>query len=312
MKTSRRKRVGGLLLALGLFACVRAETLTVATYNIENYCAANRMTDAGYRRDYPKQESEKAALRAVIRGLDADVLVLQEMGPQPYLDELRRDLKSEGVDYPQAALLDGPDAVRHLAVLSRRPLAAVVPHRGRELEFAYFGARETVKRGLLEVRLATAGGAVTLWVVHLKSRYTDRRDDPESAIRRKAEATAIRNLVLERFPDPATAHFLILGDFNDDKSSGAVRRLLHRGKTTITTLLPAADSQGEVWTYFYRKRDSYARLDQMLVSPGLSAAVVGGAARIYDGAGVGGASDHRPVIVTLQMDDRRSEFGAEK
>jgi hypothetical protein len=50
----------------------------------------------------------------------------------------------------------------------------------------------------------------------------------------------------------------------------------------------------------------------MLVSPGLSAAVVGGAARIYDGAGVGGASDHRPVIVTLQMDDRRSEFGEEK
>ena len=42
-----------------------AETLTIATYNIENYGPANRMTEAGYRKDYPKPESEKAALRSV-------------------------------------------------------------------------------------------------------------------------------------------------------------------------------------------------------------------------------------------------------
>ena len=77
---------------LGLMAA-RAETLTVATYNIENYGPANRMTEAGFRKDYPKPEAEKRALRAVIRALHADVLVLQEMGGQPYLDELRRDLK---------------------------------------------------------------------------------------------------------------------------------------------------------------------------------------------------------------------------
>src|SRR3954464_10987169 len=83
---------------------VEAETLTIATYNIENYGPADRMTEAGYRKDYPKPEAEKRALRTVIRGLGADVLVLQEMGGQPYLDELQRDLKTAGCDYPFAAL----------------------------------------------------------------------------------------------------------------------------------------------------------------------------------------------------------------
>ena len=104
-----RMAVGlGWLLALG---AAHAETLTVATYNLENYVPANRVTEAGYRTDYPKPEAEKRALRAVIRGLDADILVLQEMGPQAYLDELRRDLKSEGRVYPHAALATAIDAL---------------------------------------------------------------------------------------------------------------------------------------------------------------------------------------------------------
>src|SRR5436190_20095185 len=89
---------------------IAAETLTVASYNIENYGPADRMTEAGFRKDYPKPEAEKQALRRVIRALNADVLALQEMGGQPYLDELRRDLKAEGLDYPHAALATAVDA----------------------------------------------------------------------------------------------------------------------------------------------------------------------------------------------------------
>src|SRR4051812_46228676 len=114
----------------------RAESLKVATYNVENYGPANRITEAGYRKDYPKPEPEKRALRTVIRALNADVLVVQEMGPQVYLDELRRDLKSEGLDYPHATLATAADTDRHLAVMSKRPLVAVTTHT--DLQFKYF------------------------------------------------------------------------------------------------------------------------------------------------------------------------------
>ncbi len=296
-KSFRAAGVAGVLLLSGWS---HAETLTLATYNVENYGPANRMTEAGYRKDYPKPEPEKRALREVIRGLNADVLVLQEMGGQPYLDELRRDLKAEGVDYPHAALASASDADRHLAVLARRPLAAVTTHT--ELAFPYFGGKEGVKRGLLEATIATAAGDVTIFALHLKSRFTERPDDPLAAVRRAGEATAIRDRVLRRFPAPAEARFVILGDCNDSRTSRAASALQKRGKTEIGALLPAVDSRGETWTYFYRREESYTRVDLIFVSPGLKASAKDGTVRIYDGAGVRAASDHRPVSVVLTLE----------
>lgn len=285
------------LVALLAGGRARADSLTIATYNVENYGPANRVTEAGYRKDYPKPEPEKQALRAVIRGLNADVLVLQEMGGQAYLDELRRDLKGEGLDYAHAALGLAGDQDRHVAILSRRTLKNVTTHA--DLEFPYLGGREKVKRGLLEATITTDGGEVTLFAVHLKSRFTERADDPQSGLRRTGEAAAIRDRVLKRFPEPARAQFLIIGDCNEGKASKPIERLRERGKTVIAELLPAADSRGESWTHAYRKDDSYTRVDHVLVSPGVRAAVQGGAARIFDGEGVRAASDHRPVVVTL-------------
>ena len=274
-----------------------AETLTLATYNIENYGPADRVTEVGYRKDYPKPEPEKRALRTVIRALAADVLVLQEMGGAPYLEELRRDLKAEGLDYPHAVLATAADEDRHVAILSKRPLKNATTHT--DLEFAYFGARERVKRGLLEATIATAAGDVTVFAIHLKSRYTDRPDDPLSATRRGAEATAIRDRVLKRFPSPAESRFVILGDCNDGKTSRAIAAIQQRGRTPISELLPAADSRGEVWTHFWRKEETYTHVDHIFVSAPLLPTVRNSTARIHDGPGVRDASDHRPVSVTL-------------
>jgi endonuclease/exonuclease/phosphatase family metal-dependent hydrolase len=292
-----------LLFALGFASFVRAETIRIATYNVENYGPANRMTEAGYRKDYPKPESEKRALRTVIRGLNADVLVLQEMGPQLYLDELRRDLKSEGLDYPHAALASAADADRHVAILARRPLTAVTTHT--DLRFTYFGGKESVKRGLLEATIATEEGAVTLFAVHLKSRFTDRADDPMSAMRRGGEATAVRDRVLQRFPTSGGGRYVILGDCNDGRTSKAAAFLQKRGKTEISTLLHGGDSRGEVWSHAYRKEESYSRVDHIFVSPSLKPAVNDGVARIYDGDGVREASDHRPVFIVLTVGGKK-------
>lgn len=171
-----------------------AEALKIATCNVENYGAADRVTPAGFRKDYPKPEEAKQALRTVIRALDADLLVLQEMGGQAYLEELRRDLATEGLDYPHTFLLEADDGQRHVALLAKKPPLAVIPHP--KLTFKYFDLAAELKRGLLEIRIGTVEGEVTLWALHLKSRYTDRPDDPLSAKRRAGEATAIRDLVL--------------------------------------------------------------------------------------------------------------------
>ena len=295
------RRFAGLALGCLVISFAPGAELTFATYNVENYTATNRMTSVGYRRDYPKSEKSKAALRQVIKRMDADVIVLQEMGPRAYLNELQRDLRSEGVDYPYSYLVEAHDEVRHVAMLSKQSWLRVQSHI--DLDFKYFETRETVKRGLLEAVFATPTGAVTLWSMHLKSRYADRKDDPDSVKRRAGEATAIRNFILKQYPDPATARFLILGDFNDVKRSASVRYIKKRGPLIISRLLAAKDSRGDHWTYHYHRTDTYSRVDHALVSPGLYDEVKGREARIFDGSDVEAASDHRPLMVTLEFED---------
>ena len=275
-----------------------ADVLRVATYNVQNYTRADRRVADGFRPEYPKPEAEKAALRAVIRELDADVLALQEMGGPEYLAELRRDLAADGMSYPYGEAMMAADEERGLAVLSRVPLGAVTGHR--DLRAKWKGAEEdvAVRRGLLQVDVPRADGAVTLFVVHLKSRLAADRDDPQSENQRLAEAQAVRNRVLEVFPEPATARFLMVGDFNDLPGSRVLQAIEARGKTEIATWIDAADSRGHRWTHAYARQAVYSRFDQIFVSAGLADRVA--RCWIADGAAVEAASDHRPVAVELK------------
>jgi len=279
--------------------------LKIATYNVENYGAINRRTPHGFRSNYPKSEASKRALRRAIREIDVDILVLQEMGPVEYLLELQRDLKSEGINYPHSILMRGPDEARHVAALSRLPFVSV--HEHTPLRFAYLGGVEDVKRGLLELCVERPHGPLTLWAVHLKSRYTNDKADPESAIRRAAEALRIREFILQRIADTQADLYLILGDFNDTRTSPPLRYLMQRGNLRFSHLLPIADSRGEHWTYHNARDDSYSRVDHILVSSALLPFVKNGSAEIADGPQVRDASDHRPVFVTLDFSELPAE-----
>jgi endonuclease/exonuclease/phosphatase family metal-dependent hydrolase len=287
------------LLVVSLLWVLVAQALTVATYNVENYTIANRMVDGVYREAYPKPEKERAALRQVIAAVAPDVLAVCEMGTQPFLDDFQRELKQAGLDYPHAVVLQAADADRHVAVLSKVPFKEVKRHG--DLPYTYFDKIERVKRGALEVIFATDQGDVSVFVLHLKSKYTERKDDPESALQRALEAETVRDLILTRFPDPAAAKFLVCGDWNDTRGTRGVRALQKRGETVIGELLPATDTRGEAWTHYFRREDLYSRIDYLMVSPALKPFVLDGRARIFDGPATVDASDHRPVVAELKL-----------
>jgi len=284
-------------LVFAWFAAGASDGVTVATYNVENYLVTGRMVGNVYRPDYPKPEDEKTALRQVIVGMAPDILALQEMGPPPFLDELQRDLKTDGANYPHALVLEAGDPDRHVAVLSKLPLRDVRRYPAVAIDFPV--GKGVVKRGVLEVTVAVGGSEVTFFLIHLKSQLTEVRDDPAGATQRLLEARAVRDVVLARFPDPAQARFLVCGDWNDARGSRPVKALQKRGETALGRILSAADSRGETWTHHYLREDSYSRLDYILVSPALEPWIVGDCAHIYDGPGVEKASDHRPVFVKI-------------
>ncbi len=272
-------------------------TWVIATYNVGNYTLADRRVAGVFRRDYPKPEKEKEALRSVIARLDADVLVLQEIGGAAFLAELRRDLQSEGVDYAYGDTVDAADPDRRLAWLARHRPTEVRTHV--DLTCAYAGRVELVRRGLLELRWDDASGGVTVFGVHLKSRVTRETDDPEAAGRRRGEAEAIRRRILERVVDLNDRRLILVGDFNDTRTSPVLARFQTQRGQPLFEIVDAADSRGERWTYRFDREDTYTRVDYVLVSGRIAVPPGGILATVLDGPDVALASDHRPVRMEL-------------
>tara|TARA_R100000027_G_scaffold9275_4_gene6696 strand:+ start:31068 stop:31958 length:891 start_codon:yes stop_codon:yes gene_type:complete len=273
----------------------------VATMNLRNYLVQDRMVDGRWRTNHPKPETEKLALAKAVVEIAPDILAMQEMGPGPFLREFATDLKAAGVDYPYAVLMEADDPDRHLALLSRIPPVEVIQHD--DLEFPYEGERIPVKRGLLEVIFPFGeadGQTWSLFVVHLKSRWSDVAADPLSSERRTKEAQAIRNRILDRFPD-GVGRYLIVGDFNDHRSSSTVRRFLSRGSVSISRIVESYDSRGETWTFYYGKKDLYERVDFILSSAALAPFLSGNEGTVFDLQYIRKGTDHRPVYVDLEL-----------
>jgi endonuclease/exonuclease/phosphatase family metal-dependent hydrolase len=273
-------------------------TVRIATYNVRNYVITNRLVDGQYLKNWPKPEAEKSALRAVIRAAHPDVLAMEEMGPAPELEELRRDLATEGLEYKYIALVNGPDPDRHVAVLSRLPFAQV--HGYANISYKIGSGTDEVKRGMLEVDFVTAGHPWALYVVHLKSRLNEENDpnDPLSAKRREGEAQVMRDMVRQQQPLEAGALVAVVGDFNDTRDSAAVRRFVEVGSKPLLTMVPAADTRGEAWTFTYPHADTYERIDFVLLSPA-RAPWLKEPGHVMDIPEVNDASDHRMVWAEL-------------
>jgi endonuclease/exonuclease/phosphatase family metal-dependent hydrolase len=284
--------------ATAAVAAERSVMVRIATYNVRNYLSTNRRVDGQYKTDWPKPDAEKTALRAVIRQAHPDVLALEEMGDAKELEELRRDLAAEGVDYPYSTLVNAADPDRHVAVLSRVPFAKVQGYE--DVEYKLGEGSEKVKRGLLEADFVTAGQAWAFYVVHLKSRLNEEGDpsDPLSANRREGEAHALRDLIRKQQPLLAGALVAVVGDFNDTRDSVPLRRFLELDGKPLLHIAPAADSREQTWTFTYAHADTYERIDFVL----LSAALLPwqkGAGTVVDIPESEQASDHRLVWVDL-------------
>ena len=78
-----------------------------------------------------------------------------------------------------------------------------------------------------------------------------------------------------------------------------MRRFYRRGNLEIGALVPAVDSRGERWTYFYEKESRYESVDGFVVSFAFMPKIKAGHAKIVDKLGTLTGSDHRMVYLDL-------------
>jgi endonuclease/exonuclease/phosphatase family metal-dependent hydrolase len=153
----------------------------------------------------------------------------------------------------------------------------------------------------LEAEFETNGVKWSLFNLHLKSKWTERPDDPEASIRREREARVIRDYIRAKYPAYNDPNYLVVGDFNDHKNSAPLRRFLQVNNSTLTNMIPCQDKQGHFWTHYWDKQDSYSRFDYLLASPAMFKRLVPDSSRIGDFHLCLHASDHRMVFTDLEF-----------
>lgn len=297
------KNFAGHCLPVLIISCLplSGEQIRVASYNVKNYLPMDRWAGGSWKENYPKPEIENAIVRSIIKRVDPDVLALQEIGEPAYLNDLWRDLNNSGIgNYRFSFWTRGEEnEKRHLALLSRLPFISKKSHL--DLEFSYFGSITRPRRGLMEVGFRTKNKSWYLFNLHLKSKWTERDDDIQAASLREKEARAIRDYIRITYRPESNPFHLIVGDFNDYKNTAPIRRFQKVNRTILHHMLPCRDTMGYFWTHYYKKQDSYDRLDYIFASPAMLGHYLVGSARINDSMRCLEGSDHRMVYADFEF-----------
>lgn len=300
-----------LVLCLSLVPGQTAQTersFRVATYNVENYLLSPMNGRP------VKSEEARSKVAEILGSIDAEIVALQEIGGPAALEELRGRLARLGRSYPHYEIATGHDTNISVAVLSRFPIRA--RRTQTQLSYALLGRRHFVCRPFVEIDLQPSPEyALTLITAHLKSQREVLTGD-ESEMREQ-EARLLRQLVESRLKSNPKLNLVVLGDFNDNPDTRALRGLIGRGNAALIDTRPGEhrlpftasdrveqEARSVTWTHHYAKEDSYSRLDYLLISRGLYHEWIRDRSFVAAVPNWGSASDHRPVVATFTMSDQ--------
>lgn len=274
-----------------------SQGLRIATYNVENYLLMPRRLNGKLHTNAGKPESEKEAVAKVIASVQPDVLGLMEIGDPAQLEDLRRHLHRQGVEYTHIEFLQAADTSRHLVLLSRFPI--VERHSLGEIPLRVNGMTLHSPRGVIDVTVdPPKGDRIRILCVHLKAKL-EVAEYNESDLRH-AEAEFLRRHVREILKtDPAT-RLVLMGDFNETKNSQNIREVTGKPEWPDSlTALPLTDERGELWTEYWAAADTYSRIDYIMVSKKLGGEVDAGRSGIARPPSWRAASDHCPLFITI-------------
>jgi len=260
-----------------------------------------------------KPNAQLRPLLRLLTLLQADLLVLQELGSLASLEQLIGRLEAP---YSHLGLLPGnSDRCIHLGVLSRYPVSLVshrdttlLDHSGAVLrEYADEAAARAgcltqlkFSRDLLRVDLLGSDPPLSVFVVHLKSRTNRQWRMLAADAVRAAECRAITRIVQTfQRAHPATL-VALCGDFNDLVGSDALAPL-----APLQLCDPLGDSlrlRGRNPSTYWPKRRM--RLDHLLLCQEAAAYLVPGSPTIHASRMAQTASDHFPVSLALQIAPR--------
>lgn len=299
MNLRRAILAAALALALPAMAADDNGKVVFASWNLRNYRLQPLATEAGQTAIPAKPAASIEAVVRTLVSISPDILGLCEVGSLRDLRHLQRNLQQAGLSLPHSTLVDGADQHRRIALLSRFPLRRI-----NHETLGTFRAGEVqhrVQRGFLDcVADVRPHFQLRILGAHLKSRRII--PDFDQAEVRRAESHLLRQRVEKILGENPGSPLLVFGDFNDTKNSPVIRGLLgRRGTRDALTLVSLSDKLGDQWTYHWAETDEYSRIDFVMASNGLRPHIDTRASRVHRSPDWRMASDHRPLVVTLNI-----------
>ncbi|MDX2090719.1 MAG: endonuclease/exonuclease/phosphatase family protein [Kofleriaceae bacterium] len=274
------------------------ERVRMATFNVRRFFDTVCDSGACESDDYEVQllptyfEQRATQIADAIRALDADLVALEEVETQTCLDALLARL-TETMPYGVLGEI-GTTASVDVAILSKRPIDAVLAHRAANPLTLPDGTVTALSRELLEVHVhADSGRKLVLFAAHFRSKLND------EPARRLAEARVSARIVNERAALDPDAIVVLGGDLNDTPGSPPLDALVVDGG-----LIRVADdlSPGAQATYYYQGNGQ--SIDHLLLAPTAAAVRIPHSARVWrDDDGYGG-SDHAALSADFAVDAR--------
>src|SRR3989338_1539294 len=222
----------------------------IASYNVENLFDMNRdgneyeeyipNGDWGWTESMYKIKLNNTA--AVIRGINADIIGLQEIESETALKALKTELKRQGLYYRYYVFARNKNSSVNTALLSRYPIQSGLRH-----PITYNGRY----RDILEAKIDINGQSLRVFVNHWKS-----KSGPESKRILSAKRLSQRLAELSE-----NEQYVLLGDFNShyEEYKTFLKSRKHNdteGITGINHILHTIDDEGNPITYASLKENN--------------------------------------------------------
>jgi len=298
-----------LLLPCALLAAPLA-SLRIATYNTANmfdrYDDPYTEDSNPARGTSPKSARALYALARVIKAVNADIILLQEVENRNFLAEFNAAYL-DGMKYAHVVLIEANNSYTgergiDVALLSRVPVFSATSYQYLQHPLPS-GTRVRFSRDFLHVRLRPEGfPELHVFTLHAPSRL----GGDYSEARRVTEAQLAAQILQDLFAHDSNVWIVIGGDFNDDEASPSLNLF-----TTIPGVplrrIPAFDAKGNAFTWM-NAASAFppATLDHLLLSPPACRYLLHKHAVIWndDPRVAAEASDHRPVYLDLRRPSR--------
>ena len=206
-----------------------------------------------------------------------DIACLQEVESMQVLRLFNEKYlaKNKKPVYPYVLLIDSHDPrLIDIGVLSKHRIVDLKNHMDEPYDdkSGYLFSRDC-----LEVTFEIAGKSLTLFINHLKSKFTEQKDKKGDEERkkanekRKAQAVRVAEIVRTRFGENnfSSKAFAVVGDFNDTPDSEYVKPLA-KDLGLENVISSRITDKKEQWTHWWEGKNIVSQIDYILLSPRLA------------------------------------------